>query len=345
MTDTADRAAGALYGLAVGDALGMPTQMYSRAEVACRFGRLTGFAPAPGDHPIAAGLAAGTVTDDTEQALILGRLLVDGGGRVDLHAFADALLRWEADMVLRGSADLLGPSTRRALLAVGRGEPLEAAGRWGDTNGAAMRIAPVGVAAPPAPLEALVDRVADVSRLTHDTSVAIAGAAAVAAAVSAGVDGAEPEEALRVGAEAAAAGAHRGHWVAGADVATRIAWAVDLVRDCGEAEALDRLDRLVGTSVATQESVPAAFACVVLAGGDPWRAGLLAAGLGGDSDTVGAMAGAIAGACGGAAALPRHAVHAVEQINALGVEALAADLLALRRGTAPTEERVGVRGH
>ena len=57
-----------------------------------------------------------------------------------------ACIAWERDMTARGSLDLLGPSTRRALDAVLAGTPPEEAGRSGDTNGAAMRIAPVGLA-------------------------------------------------------------------------------------------------------------------------------------------------------------------------------------------------------
>ena len=37
-TGMGDRALGALYGLALGDALGMPTQVMSRAAIASRFG-------------------------------------------------------------------------------------------------------------------------------------------------------------------------------------------------------------------------------------------------------------------------------------------------------------------
>jgi ADP-ribosylglycohydrolase len=71
------RARGALYGLAIGDALGMPTQLLSRPEIVAHWGPLlAGFEPAPPGHPIAAGLPAGTVTDDTEQAVLHGRLLV-----------------------------------------------------------------------------------------------------------------------------------------------------------------------------------------------------------------------------------------------------------------------------
>lgn len=332
MTADLDRALGALYGLAVGDALGMPTQLLSPTAVQAHFGRLDGFVPAAAGHPVAAGLPAGRITDDTEQAILLGQGLVDGGGRLDPQRFAQALIAWERDVAARGGLDLLGPSTRRALDALNAGVPPAEAGRFGDTNGAAMRIAPLGIACPPDPLPALVARVAETSRPTHNTGLAIAGAAAVAAAVSAGVAGAGWREALAAAVEAARLGAAEGRWVAGADVAARIAWAVDLVHGLSEADAGRQIARLVGTSLATQESVPAAFAALAATGGDPWRAALLAAGLGGDADTIGAMAGAIGGACAGLAALPAAAVATVRQVNGLDLEPLARALLALRTG-------------
>jgi ADP-ribosylglycohydrolase len=63
---------------------------------------------------------------------------------------------------------------------------------------------------------------------------------------------------------------------------------------------------------------------------DPWHAGLLAARLGGDSDTVAAMAVAMVGACCGASALPAAAVATVREVNGLDLEPLVDDLLALR---------------
>src|SRR5580693_2016124 len=231
------RARGALYGLAIGDALGMPTQLLSRREITERWGGLLhGFEPAPPGHPIAAGMPAGAVTDDTEQAVLLGRLLVRGGGAVDPGELAAALVSWEHDMAERGSLDLLGPSTKRAVAAVMAGTPPEEAGATGDTNGAAMRIAPVGIAValnpppspdPPSPdprptvpaprgdLSTLVDQVVAASRVTHNTGLALAGAAAVAAAVSAGVSGAGVAQATALAVDAARIAADRGRWVAG----------------------------------------------------------------------------------------------------------------------------------
>jgi ADP-ribosylglycohydrolase len=326
---TASRARGALYGLAIGDALGMPTQMLSRREIVERWGEfLTGFEPAPPGHPIAAGLPAGAVTDDTEQAVLLGRLLVQGHGAVTPRQLAEALVGWERDMAARGSLDLLGPSTKRAIAAVLSGVPAEQAGASGNTNGAAMRIAPVGIAVPP-DLPALVDQVVAASYMTHNTGVALAGAAAVAAAVSAGISGASFAEATMIATAAARLAAGRGHWVAGADVAARIEWAVGLVAGRDRAEAAGLIYTLVGTSLAAQESVPAAFAVLAAMPGDPWQACLLAASLGGDCDTIAAMAGAVAGACHGLGAFPAGAL-AVIDAQGLGLTALADDLCALR---------------
>jgi len=309
----------------------MPTQMLSRPEIVARWGPLlTGFEPAPPGHPIAAGMPAGAVTDDTEQAVLLGRLLVQGHGTIDPHELAGSLVRWEHDMAERGSLDLLGPSTKRAVTAVLVGTPPEEAGASGASNGAAMRIAPVGIMVPlDLGLSTLVDHVAAASRVTHNTGIALAGAAAVAAAVSAGVSGAGLAAATAAAVQAARLGAERGHWVAGADVAARIEWAVRLVADHDQAQAAELIYTLVGTSLATQESVPAAFAVLAAVPDDPWRACLLAASLGGDCDTIAAMAGAVAGACAGAEAFPPEAIAAIDA-HSLGLPSLADELLALR---------------
>jgi len=364
------RARGALYGLAIGDALGMPTQMLSRQEIRARWGELlTGFEPAPPGHPIAAGLPAGAITDDTEQAVLLARLLIRGQGLIDPNELASALVSWERDMAGRGSLDLLGPSTKRAVAAILAGVPPEEAGATGTTNGAAMRITPVGItvtldpatpvlpairpsqapashsAPAPVSLSTLVDHVVAASRVTHNTGIALAGAAAVAAAVSAGVSGAGVAEATALAIEAARIAAGRGHWVAGADVAARIEWAAGLAAGRDEAEAAELIYTLVGTSLATQESVPAAFAALAAVPADPWRACLLAASLGGDCDTIAAMAGAVAGACHGVEAFPSGAI-AVIDAHGLDLPALADDLLALRRPTlrGPTLRGPTLRG-
>jgi ADP-ribosylglycohydrolase len=330
MSSAEERALGALYGLAIGDALGMPTQLLSHDQVAAHFGTIDGFREAPPDHRIAAGRPAGSITNDTEQALLLADALLAGGGHVDSDDLARRLLAWAERARERGSLDLLGPSTSAAVTALVADGPLDVFGRSGATNGAAMRITPVGLVAAADDLAALVDLVVEASRVTHYTSVAIAGASAVAAAVSAGVAGASLAEATALAISAAELGQQRGEWVAGAAIPRRIAWAVGLVDKDDHDRSVADVVELVGTSIATQESVPAAFAILALHPDEPWRACLTAASLGGDSDTIAAMTGAIAGACHGIDQWPQHAVQTVREINNLDLEIFADKLLALR---------------
>ncbi len=331
MNTAEDRALGALLGGALGDAMGMPTQTLAPEAIAAAHGRVAGFvAPMP-DHPVSRGLPAGSVTDDTEQALLLAQQLIANPGRFDHAAWVAALLRWEEGVRARGLLDLLGPSTKRALTEIAAGTPPEEAGQAGDTNGAAMRVGPVGIATPPDPPERLVARVAETCRATHNTTLGIAAAAAVAAAVSTGIEGADWAESAQAGIAAARLGARQGVWAAGAPVAARIEWACGLVDGLAPPAAEARIAGLVGTSVAAQESVPAAFAVLVAVRGDPWAAAVMGANLGGDTDTIGAIAAGIAGACAGAAVLPADRVAALRGIDRVEVTELARRLIDLRR--------------
>jgi len=326
-----DRALGAFTGLAVGDALGMPTQSMSRAAIAAAYGPVTRLLDAVATQPIAPSMPAGSITDDTEQAIMLARLLIDGRGKVDPYVFADALLIWEADMIRRGSADLLGPSTKKALSLLQDGVPAEETGRTGTTNGAAMRVTPVGIATPSDDLNALVDAVASSAMVTHNTTLGIAGAAAVAATVSAGIDGASLSEALDVGEKAAAIGGERGHWAAGGDIAARIRWARTWMRELEPDAVADAIGQVIGTSVASQESVVAAFALAEALGDKPVAALRLAAELGGDTDTMAAICGAMLGAVHGAGGIPADLAETVLKVNGLDLGPLVDQLLTLRR--------------
>ncbi|OHV08698.1 ADP-ribosylglycohydrolase family protein [Kushneria phosphatilytica] len=335
-SDLRRRALGAFYGLALGDALGMPTQSFSRADIISRFGSIDTLHDGPADQPIAPGMPAGSITDDTEQAVLVAELLINGKGHIEPVAFARALTDWEADMKARGSQDLLGPSTNRALAMIAEGISPEQSGRFGTTNGAAMRITPVAIATPATPRETLLEAVIEASRVTHNTSLGIASAAAVAGAISAGLEGAPLDQALRVGHEMAVLGEQQGHWSAGGLISARIEWARQLVRGRDQATGIALIHDLIGTSVAAQESVVATFALAELAGEEPRSALTLAAGIGGDTDTIAAMLGAILGACHGPEGLPAALVEQVARVSHFAPEPLVDQLLMLRQHHAPT---------
>jgi ADP-ribosylglycohydrolase len=320
-----DRALGALTGVALGDALGMPSQTLSRSQIAQTYGRIGDFQAPFDDHPVSHGLRAAQVTDDTEQTLLLARLLIAHPEGVDARLWASALLDWEAGVRARGLRDLLGPSSKAALDALLRGVPADRTGLTGTTNGAAMRIAPVGIATPPDDAADLAARVAEACRVTHATREAIAAASAVAMVISQGVAGRDFDSAIPAALDAAVAGTRLGAAVGEADMAGRIIAALAVA---GQGE--QALLAVTGNSVASRESIPAAFGIVRLAGGDPWRAALIAANFGDDTDTIGSIACSMAGACGGIAAFPPDKVAQVMAVNGLDLSPVVAGLLDLR---------------
>ena len=332
------RAFGALAGLALGDALGMPTQAMSPAQIRAVYGRITGLVDGDASQPYAPGMPAGSVTDDTEQALLVASLLVRGrgssSGRIALNAveFAHALLAWEDSMRERGSLDLLGPSTKAALERVRAGEDPLSVGGEGTTNGAAMRVTPIGIAVSTADPEAFADAVWSSCQVTHATRQGFQSAALVAAAVSMGIDAARsPSLDLRSLLWKAVTYVdslpERGAWTPDPDVVAATRRAMQLVANPASS-SLECLVEQVGTSVASAHAIPMAFA--LLARVPSPQALLDAANIGGDTDTIGAIAGAILGAALGVQVLPTDSLTMIEEVSHLGLSSVAGDLLELR---------------
>ena len=337
------RAYGALAGLALGDALGMPTQAMSPEQIRAVYGTITGLVDGDASQPYAPGMPAGSVTDDTEQALLVASLLVRGrgtsSGRVALDAgeFAHALLAWEDSMIERGSLDLLGPSTKAALERVRAGEDPLTVGGAGTTNGAAMRVTPIGIAMWTADPEAFADAVWSSCQVTHATRQGFQSAALVAAAVSMGIDAARSTTPDLRGLLWKALSyvdslPERGAWTPGPDVIAATRRAMQLVANPASS-SLECLVEQVGTSVASAQAIPMAFALLAR---DPSPQALLdAANIGGDTDTIGAIAGAILGAALGFEVFVGRGLAQVELASHLDLPSVALELLELRAAHEP----------
>ena len=338
------RAYGAFAGLALGDALGMPTQAMSPEQIRAVYGRVTGLVDGDASQPYAPGMPAGSVTDDTEQALLIASLLVRGrgssSGRVALDAgdFSHALLSWEDSMIERGSLDLLGPSTKAALERVRAGEDPLTVGGLGTTNGAAMRVTPIGIAVSTADPEAFADAVWSSCQVTHATRQGFQSAALVAAAVSLVLDWPEASASdmttlLWKAVSYVDSLPERGAWTPDPDVVAATRRAMQLVANPASS-SLECLVEQIGTSVASAHAIPMAFA--LLARDPSPRALLDAANLGGDTDTIGAIAGAILGSVLGVEAFDPAMLTQVELTSHLDLPSIALELLALRAASEPT---------
>ena len=332
------RAYGALAGLALGDALGMPTQEMSPEQIRAVYGRITGLVDGDASQPYAPGMPAGSTTDDTYQALALASFLGRDEGSsagtvtLELGGFARELLNWEEWMKAQGSLDLLGPSSKAALERVRLGEdPLRVRG-MGTTNGAAMRVTPVGIAVSTDDPEAFADSVWSTCQLTHATHQGFQSAALVAAAVSMGIDWDTPSPSdmttlLWKAVTYVDSLPERGAWTPDPDVVAATRRAMQLVANPASS-SLECLIDQVGTSVASAHAIPMAFALLAR---DPSPQALLdAANIGGDTDTIGAIAGAILGAAVGVEVLPADSLSMIEEVSHLGLSSVAGDLLELR---------------
>ncbi|MBM7044757.1 PfkB family carbohydrate kinase [Rhizobium lusitanum] len=320
--DIFDRIEGALLATACGDAFGMPNSFLKSPPWRSQMD------VGPEDSPYHAGYPAGRITDDTEQALALTDALEEG---FTPEIVARHLNDW---FVSVGGEDSLavGPSTKRALMAYQAGAPVSEIGRFGVTNGAAMRISPIGVygAIAGLTLEQLGRLVAIACMPTHATSPAISGALALAAAISAGIEGKSWEEVMAASVAGARLGAEHGNWIYAADMASRIELARRLASQASSKLELARLmSEVVGAGEPTTESVPAAIGIADFARGNPTLAIEIAGNLRGDTDTVAAMAGAVCGAFAGASALPKEWGTLVEVTNSFSSRQWAERLQAL----------------
>ena len=240
-------------------------------------------------------------------------------------------------MIERGSLDLLGPSTKAALERVRAGEDPLTVGGKGTTNGAAMRVTPIGIAVSTEDPEAFAEAVWSSCRVTHATRQGFQSAALVAAAVSMGIDAARSTSPNLRGLLWKAVSyvdslPERGAWTPDPDVVAATRRAMQLVANPASS-SLECLVEQVGTSVASAQAIPMAFA--LLARAPSPQALLDAANLGGDTDTIGAIAGAILGAALGFEVFVGRGLAQVELASHLDLPSVALELLELRAAHEP----------
>ena len=308
------RILGCLKGIATGDAIGKQTETLSREDVLHWYPHgIRGFEGTPGSViPRYVGNAKrewriGETTDDTERTVAVARAILTDR-TVSHESVGRELLR---------CTKCVHPGLKSLWEFHQAADPARIA-RNHDGCGAAIRVAPVGILYASERLEDLINGAREASISTHGGALAIAAAAATAAAVSAAIDGASPRQVLELAERAAGR------------VSQVFAQAVRTVHD-----ELRGLPALRPADVAARYFPNQPLTIVPLALGlatvmqSVDEAILLAANIGGDSDSVASIAGAILGAM-----YPTTVDHdwykVVEAVNDHNLVALANDLAQLR---------------
>lgn len=241
-----DKVLGCLLGCAIGDAMGAVTENLTFDQIREKYnGKVTEML-VPDKSAFAYGNCAGQVTDDFSQTYLLTQQILKHG-KVEKEAVEDMLIDWSHMPVYFNR--FAGPTTRAAIAAlqekIGEKKPdtekkvVDYASQ--ATNGSAMKIAPAGLFAYDC-IDEAVQNAFLISSVTHNNQLAISGACAVAAFISASL---KPNATLYTAIEAAFYGAEKGeqlgmqygHTVGGASVKERMNLAISI--------ALSGLDLLI----------------------------------------------------------------------------------------------------
>jgi len=294
---------GCLIGLAVGDALGWPTEFLSLDEIWARYGP-AGVA----DFVASARHPPGAYTDDTQMSIAVAEALIEAGD----SSLDDLMTRMAAKFV----AWMDSPENDRApgstcmagCRNLARGVPWREAGIPTSKGcGSAMRTAPIGLYFSNDE-QRLIEVAQASSMLTHRHPTALAAAGATALLVAWAVRGddptAYPARLARVMAETPGC----------QEVAQLVARVPELLPVDPE-EALSR--KHLGEAWVGDEAVASALYCVCRSPHDYRTTVLTAINTAGDSDTIGCIAGAISGALNGVDAIPRTWQVQVENAKAL----------------------------
>lgn len=325
-----DQVLGALYGMAIGDAMGMPSELWSKRKIQEYFGKIDCFLDGPESNEVARNFTKGQFTDDTAQALLILDALIQNQFKPDDAKIAGTILKW-AERIDAFNNNILGPSSKAALLEIKNGRDPAEITALAETNGAAMRIAPIGCLFSPNHPDALIDYVWRVSKVTHASDVAIAGASMIAGAVSAAIDGKSWDEIMAYVMDIYEQAILFGGETYSASLKARLELGLSFAEKYADDEEAfsSHIYHIIGCGVLTSESVPAALSIAYYAKSVE-RCALLCANIGGDTDTIGAMATAICGARQGISQIDQTMIQQIDSSNPVNLHDYAEQILLYR---------------
>jgi ADP-ribosylglycohydrolase len=285
--ETLTRIVACFKGVATGDAVGKQTESLKYEDIKQWFpdgitsfhGEIGSVMPRyDGGHYF---WRFGETTDDTEQTTSVARVVAKEG-RVT-HS-------------LLGKQLLLCKKSNRPTLQLGKfqqiGDPCRVAFA-GDGCGASMRVAPIGALYSTRKIEELVSGVFEASIPTHGGRIAISGACAIAAAVSAAIDGRSPDEIVEHSVFAAKMSEKYRPATSEENVANLISSVYTDISNQGTISLEYIKDKYMPWKTPNIVALAISFAAISQSAETTT---LLAANLGGDTDSVASMGSAIAGA-------------------------------------------------
>ena len=331
MNDRQLKILGGLLGASVGDSMGTVTEMFSSAYIYQRFGGWVTELLTPTEDGLAINARAGMVSDDFSVGYYTAEVLLEAGSKITTELAVEGLLRWWEHPEYTCYS---GPSTRNGverLLGKKVSSPTDflKCNNALITDGGGMKAGMMGLFNP-GDLDAAIDDAIIMCSLTHNNTIALSAACAVAAAtaqamvedtsyievINAGIYGAE-ESIIRTKGQT--------REVAGCDIKKRIDLAVQIgLQNQGDrVSAMTEIADVVGCGLFAYESIPAAFGMFVAAKGDVMDSLFMAVNAGDDTDTVACIVGYFSGAFSGAGSIPKKFWEPIDRENKFNLKKMA----------------------
>lgn len=311
-----DKMLGTLYGQAIGSAMAMPTTGWARERIIKEFPLpITDFMDGPKTNPLAQDYHRGQYTVSFQQALVVIQALHASHREYDQETVSQHLLDW-ARRIKAYEKDILDDTSKVALRLFAGDKDITRITQVAVDNGAVVRIPPIGALYTPEEKMPLVEMVYQISKITHETDVTIAGAALIAGAVCAAVADYDWDEII----EFALVTSELWESLGAPTYSARIKQRVRLGRHIAEqfkrrpAGFVRAMYELVGTGDSVSESVPTALVIAYYTR-DVRKCAQMCANIGGDTATIGALATAICGAKNGWQAIPKDWCGLIDRQN------------------------------
>jgi ADP-ribosylglycohydrolase len=332
-----DHIFGGLLGAAVGDSMGAATEFMSLDMIKEWFGgNVTNYVDLPA-HVWLKGAVTGMVTDDFSIGYYTAERLLEKKQKITNELAIDGLLRWNSDPLYSQCA---GPTTRLTIARL-KGEKVAEKQTWRCqnqqvTNGAGMKAGMMGLFNP-GKVDSAIDDALTMCRITHNNTLALSAACAIAAATAqAFVPGGSYLELIEAGIYGAEKGFSRAEEmgaqpVAGCSISKKIGLAAEIgYRYQGNFEqAMRRVAEIIGCGLYAYESIPAVFGFIAANKGDALNTIYMAVNCGDDTDTVACMTGYIVGAYNGVSAFPKEYLSLINEKNGYDLNQMAEDIDAL----------------
>lgn len=319
-----------LEALAVGDSFSKSTEFASREQIKSSFQSIDSLL-LPSESLAHKDMRYGQVTDDTEQNIFL---LEDycKSGNITPEAAANSLIRWYKESA--EPEKYIGPSSRKAILAIMDGMEISLAGTSGTSCGGIMRVPSAFLCS--TDLNSLEKNIISTLLPTHNTNTAMEAAIGYGHALFAMTK----EHTIDDIIQAAQMGCKIGRRINNEEMDLACVPSCQarlpvllhfLPQFDSDDKLLDFLFYVFGTTISSCDVFIAAFSLFLWCRHDVYKAIRMSAMLGGDTDTIGCLAAVLCCCYGKGHNIPEQIVHTVVSVNNLQLDDLSIQIYQYRK--------------